>query len=311
MARKRKLDATPVEEPEAGAGEGRAAAGLWGGSMLNLMKGELSEARAKLAGLAAGVSLGLVSVEIPTNQIDDDIGSDRMGEWADDAAFEDLQADIARRGQRTPVRVRPVEPGWKPDPGAPLNVGNARFVLQSGRRRLAACRALARPVLALITTPEGDTEIDDLEERFLENTVREKLTAFEELISIGVISGRLGDLSQKQVAERLRVSTADVSLGVACLELREAIPAAIDIATAPKRAYRELIPRLRRAENETAVPAKPKARPTRRTRRYSRFTTTIAHGPRGVSLTIRGFRGDADGLLVRLEALLAEVDQEG
>jgi ParB family chromosome partitioning protein len=317
MARKQKLDATPVEDAidgdQAAQDGARSVGGFWGGSMVNLMKSELRETRQRLAGLAAGVSLGVVSVEIPTSQIDDDIGSDRAGDWRDDPEFESLVEDIRRRGQRTPVRVRPVDHGWRPDPINPHAVGEARFLLQSGRRRLAACKLLDRPVLALIATPEGDAEIDDLEERFLENTVRKSLTAFEELMSIGVFANRLSDLSQKEVAERLRVSAPDVSLGVACVELRDAIVAAVDVATAPKRDYRDLIPKLRRSADAARPPAAvPKIKnPDRIVRRYERFKASIAVGPKGASVAIRDFKGDINELVEQIEALLTELDRRG
>lgn len=322
MARKTRLDATPIlhsntaeteAETDTSSSEGSPrASGFWGGSMVNLMKGELRESRERLAALAAGVGLGIVTVEIPTNQIEDRLGSDRAGDWRDEEDFTQLVEDIRRRGQRAPVRVRPLDPAWQPDPTQPLAVGESRFLLQSGRRRLAACAALGRPVLALISTPESDAEIDDLEERFLENTVRKSLTAFEELMSIGLIANRLTDISQREVAERLRVSAPDVSLGVACVELRDAIMEAIDVATAPKRDYRDLIPKLRKRREASPAPSR-KTSPdpvVRRNHRFRRFTATVASSPRGTSVTIRGWRGDPEHLAKRIDALLAELDRE-
>ncbi|MFN3614335.1 MAG: hypothetical protein ACK4WC_07230, partial [Rubrimonas sp.] len=212
------------------------------------------------------------------------------------------------------IRVRPADPAWTPDPRAPLQTAPARFVVQSGRRRLAALRRLGRPALALVSTPEGEAEIDDLEERFLENTVRKSLTPFEELLSIGVLASRLGDLPQKEVAARLKISAPDVSLGLACLEMREQIAAAVDVATTPKRAYRDLIPRLRKgAPRANPDPKKDKqdqssATAQREKRRFRRFHASLVVEPRRATVAIRDWKGEPAALAARIEAFLRDLD---
>jgi hypothetical protein len=105
-------------------------------------------------------------------------------------------------------------------------------------------------VRAVIATVEGDAALADLEERFHENTMRKNLTGFEELLSVGLIADALTDLSQQEIAQRLSVSQNDVSLGRACVELHDKIVAEVDIASTPKRAFREIVPRLRGATAE-------------------------------------------------------------
>jgi ParB-like chromosome segregation protein Spo0J len=317
MARKPLLDGTPLrEDPPA---TGPAPGGFWGGSMSNLLKAELAEARARLDALSAAATRGLAVVEIPPDRIDDAVGSDRAAGWEDDPEFAALVDDIARRGQTTPVRVRPADPAWTPGPGGPSDPGEGRFLLQSGRRRVAACRRLGRPVLALVATPEGEAEMADLEERFLENRMRKALSGFEELVSIGVIARRWPDLGQREIARRLGVPHPDVSLGLACLDLGPLIMERVDVTATPKRAYRELIPRLR-AEAEGAAevprwtepgrfPAPPVSdSPTDEELAYRGFRARIAVGSRSARLVIRGYRGAPQDLRAKLEAFLAELD---
>ena len=157
--------------------------------------------------------------------------------------------------------MRPKNPDWQPDHDRPLDTAD-QFIIQSGRRRLAACRQLDRKVVAVLSTVEGEAALADLEERFHENTMRKNLSGFEELLSVGLIADALGDLSQHEIAQRLSVSQNDVSLGRACVELHDRIIAEIDIAATPKRAFREIIPRLR-GKSEGPKPPKTKTQVSR------------------------------------------------
>ncbi|KKK80181.1 hypothetical protein LCGC14_2826060, partial [marine sediment metagenome] len=135
---------------------------------------------------------------ISTAQIDDMVGSDRVGDWDKTEEFAALRDDISRRGQKQAIRVRPAQPDWQPDAKDPMQT-DARFVIQSGRRRLAAMRQLGKPVLAVVSTDEGEARLEDLEERFKENTMRQNLSGFEELLSIGLIAEAHQDLSQAEI----------------------------------------------------------------------------------------------------------------
>lgn len=245
MARKRKLSAEvpePVEAPETER-KGNMG-GMWAGSAMNMLKQRIEDAHGSLM---KGVMAGTVSLELTPDQIDDSVGSDRVTDWQADEDFQALVANIKRRGQTQPIRVRPSDPDWRADEANPLET-DARFVIQSGRRRLEACRQLGRPVLAIIATDEGDRTLADLEERFHENTMRRNLNGFEELLSIGLLAEGLKELTQTEIAERLGVAQGDVSLGLACVELRDTLLEEVDVAKTPKRQFRSIIPKLKRGE---------------------------------------------------------------
>ncbi|WP_298845251.1 ParB N-terminal domain-containing protein [uncultured Roseobacter sp.] len=247
MARKRKLSAdipddTPADETD--ATRRSTMGGMWAGSAMNMLKQRIDETHGSLHG---GVMAGTVALELDPDQIGDAVGSDRVTDWQDDADFAALVENIRRRGQTQPVRVRPENPDWAADEATPLQT-NDRFLIQSGRRRLEACRILGRKVLAIISTEGGDQTLADLEERFHENTMRRNLNGFEELISVGLLAKSLQELSQTEIAARLGVGQGDVSLGLACLELRDDILEQVDVAKTPKRQYRSIIPKLKRGE---------------------------------------------------------------
>ena len=249
MARKRKLDATvPDQTLDSGLDTeieptGRMG-GMWAGSAMNMLQQRIDDAHGSLL---SGVMAGTVALELAPDQIVDRVGSDRVTDWQADEDFASLVANIKRRGQTQPIRVRPVDKNWAPDQSNPLKT-NDKFLIQSGRRRLEACRQLGRPVLAIIASETADLALADLEERFHENTMRKNLNGFEELLSIGLLAESLKQLTQAEIAERLGVGQGDVSLGLGCLEHRAAIVEQVDVATTPKRQYRSILPKLKRGE---------------------------------------------------------------
>ena len=310
MPRKRKLDASLAEEPQ-GAAEGPeigGVGGFWGGSAMNMLKARLEEAQ---AGQGAAILAGLQAIELDAGQIVDEIGSDRRAGWETEPDFEALVADMKRRGQKQPIRVRPLDPDWRPAGQAPFAEG-ARFALQSGRRRLAAAEALGRPVLAVVATEAGDARLADMEERFLENTMRSDLTGYEELLSIGLLAQAQGDLSQAEIAAKLGVPPGDVSLGLSCLELAPRIERAVDVTTTPKRAFRTLIPQLRSKDRPLHTTAKD--RESKKDAVYSRDGIRVAAKRKkgGAVLEITGHAmeaGELADLSERIvEALLRDRD---
>ena len=247
MGKKRKLDATVDEtaledvgaEPRKGS-----MGGMWAGSAMNMLKQRIDDAHGSLMD---GVKAGTVVIKLDPDQIEDSVGSDRVTAWEQDEDFATLVANIKRRGQKQPIRVRPKSKDWEPDPSNPL-ITKDKFYIQSGRRRLAACAKIGIQVEAVIATEDGDLALADLEERFHENTMRKALNGFEELISIGLLAASLQELTQMEISERLGVAQGDVSLGMACLEHRNAILANVDVANTAKREYRKILPKLKRGE---------------------------------------------------------------
>ena len=311
MARKRKLDGTvaapsadPVaDQPESDQAKGPAMGGMWGGTATNMLKQRLTDTRASIA---KGVMAGTVALELHPDQVVDEAGSDRLSDWRSEPEFRALVDNIGRRGQVQPIRVRPKDPRWKPHPDDPLHSGDT-FVIQSGRRRLAACRELGMPVKAVISTESGDRALADLEERFHENTMRKNLSGFEELLSVGLIAEALGDLTQEEISERLSVSQADVSLGRACVDLHDRILAEVDIANTPKRAFRTIIPQLRKGRAEKPRPASEAA--VARAERQG-LKVNVTPGKTGLSVTIRTGRAvDPAWLAERLADLIEKEGQ--
>ncbi len=300
MARKRRLDATTIPlEDEIGEVGKPGMGGMWGGTAMNMLRQRLEDTRASIID---GVLNGTVAIELLPAQVEDSTGSDRQVGWEDDPEFQALMDNISRRGQTQAIRVRPVDPSWEPNRDHPLDTAD-KFIIQSGRRRLAACQILNRKVVAVIATVEGEAALADLEERFHENTMRKNLSGFEELLSIGLIADALGDLSQQEIAQRLSVSQNDVSLGRSCVELHDRIVAEVDIQNTPKRAFREIIPRLRGGVVEKLKA--PAAKVTKASQ--GPVQVLVKEGPSGaLSLTLKGADVTAEWLAKAVADMVAE-----
>ena len=300
MARKRKLDATPIPLKYEIGDEGKLGmGGVWGGTAMNMLRQRLNDTRATIID---GMMNSTVSIELLSAKIDDLSGSDCQVGWEDDPEFQALVDNIAQRGQTQAIRVRPANPACEHDCHHPLDTAD-KFIIQSGRCRLATCRLLDRKVVAVIATVEGEAALADLEERFHENTMRKNLSRFEELLSVGLIADALGDLSQQEIAQRLSVSQNDVSLGRSSVELHDRIVAEVDIRNTPKRAFHEIIPHLRGGVVE---------KPKKTAEKVSKATQGPVHisvkaGASGaLSLTLKGVDVDPDWLAKSMAELVAK-----
>ena len=175
--------------------------------------------------LISGVESGDIPIELAVEQVTDEVGSDRSGEWQRDEEFTVLKDNLEARGQRQPIVVRPADFSWQADRVNPtIAKPDDRFILQSGRRRLQACRELGLPVKAYVVIPHvEDLELSDLEERYFENAMRQDLCAFDELVSIGMLVAKAGEEGeqQKDLAVRIGQSKAELSRAINTLNNAE------------------------------------------------------------------------------------------
>lgn len=192
---------------------------------------------------------GLLLVKLDPRQIRDAVGSDRSDRLGPEDKFDELKEDIRKRGQRTPIRVRPDASDWQPDKMGQVAEAD-RFILQSGRRRLQACVELNEPIVAIVTavTQDTDAKLDDLVERFSENAIRADLTGFENYLSIGEIAEHLDDMNQSEVSEILSVAREEVSVGQAVFRYQDDLIGMIgeEVRSLSKRQVRPLIARVKR-----------------------------------------------------------------
>jgi ParB family chromosome partitioning protein len=129
---------TPIAIPPTDDGHPVRQSGVSGslkamGLTLKNLSDEADEARALKAQLATGARV----VELDPNLVDPSFVRDRLAEQEGEA-FEVFKAGLAADGQQVPILVRP----------APSAEG--RYQAAYGHRRLAALRALGRPVKAIV-----------------------------------------------------------------------------------------------------------------------------------------------------------------
>lgn len=121
MARKRKLNANLsdvlVEEQAEAANSKGGVGGMWAGSAMNMLKQRIDDAHGTLV---QGILSGTVALELDPAQIEDAVGSDRVAGWQEDDDFQQLIANIKRRGQTQPICMRPSGDDWRPNDDNPL-----------------------------------------------------------------------------------------------------------------------------------------------------------------------------------------------
>lgn len=245
--------------------------GNWSKMARESMEKSLLETREALGlareTLASGIKQGLIPIEIPEGQIIDEVGTDRILE-ADDAedgadSFASLLENIRTRGLRVPLRVRPTDPEWEIDPANPRDIEGQTFAVQSGRRRLAACRQLGIAPTAFLTFPKGDLNTADLEERFFENAARKNLSLIEKLYSIGLIASNMEDMSQAKIAEIIGVNAPYVSRGLAVVEYFDRLKEDLDLKSASAREIDEALKGYRGEAPKSDLPSTERSRAQR------------------------------------------------
>lgn len=195
---KRAALAASIEALRDGAGRSEEAVprGIVGRALEVHKEGLLERLRALEAVQPAAAAPGDVLVRLDPALIDEPLPPDRDARAFADVAFEALKASIAERGQDTPVTVRP---------------RGARFELAAGRRRLAACRALGRPVLARVLQLDEDAM---LALQYRENAERTDVTPYERGRWLAALAERgwsttrlaaLTGLSQPSIVDYLRL----------------------------------------------------------------------------------------------------------
>ncbi len=261
--------------------------------------------------LRQGIREGRLAVRIPTSQIDDEMGSDRVDGWADDAEFDALLADIERRGQLQPVQVECRSTEWLPlglagdepveaseaSADDPDGVGNRRFTLIAGRRRLEACRRLGRPVLATIAFRVTESGAGQLVDRFLENRMRADLSPFERLRSIGELAASGIAANDTELSTLIGVDRGTISRGRRVFENASRLEAIIDVRTATRD---EILDAIARLDGQAVGGEKPAEKPRRGrivatrmlTRKVGSTTVVVKRGPRGVSFSMAGGKLD-------------------
>jgi len=136
----------------------------------------------------SALASGQILVEIEPDRIQDALPRDRLTTAFSGPEFESLKRSIEKDGQLIPVAVRKTSDGV--------------FEIAAGRRRLEACRQLARPVLARVQ------ELDDsemLQLQYDENEQRSDIATFERALWYQAVQKQFS-LSTPEMARRFDIS---------------------------------------------------------------------------------------------------------
>ena len=296
----KRAEAKAAQQKEENTEEKQRLSGNWSRMAISEMERTLRETREMKSvmqkTLVEGILNGDIPLEIPVDQIEDELGTDRILEAPDDEgnteSFESLVENIRARGLRVPLRVRPKDPEWKPSEENPRDVGEASFVLQSGRRRLAACKKVGITPIAFVSLEEGDSRFNDLQERFFENAVRKNLSLIEKLYSIGLLAQDLDNMSQEKIADALGVGQAYVSRGLAVVENFDQLKKDLDLSSVTSRDIDNALKQYRKG---TPVSQTPEATRKRKARASISASLpfkkkTIGHASVSLKATAQGER---------------------
>ena len=224
-----------------------------------------------------------------------------------------LADSLKERGQLQPIRVR-----W--------DVAMERWVIIAGERRWRAAVQAGLPTITAVEAAKPLTADEILEEQLIENCVREDLKPIEQARAYKALIDSRG-ISQRQLAETLRIAQATVAKTLALLTLPEEIQAAVDASEiGPTEAYQlsrvddpqeqvrmaheAKAGRLRRDEIEQRIRATRKGRGGIRGKAKKVTTRTFktAGGPR---VTVEFKKGlDGRSLVAALREALAQAERE-
>ena len=219
---------------EAHASQDESAGGAWNAAFGRAALGaELIKRQTELQ--LATVLRGDLVFELTPDQIDDEVGSDRIGDWINDESFTALKSSITQNGQDTPIQVMPSDPDWEPEfdqENQPITNG-LRFQLVGGRRRVEVLKQLKRSIrTTCVPVPENQASFDQLHRRYRENAERENLSLYEEFIAIGELlesaSNADPTLKARAFAKSMSLSEVKVSKAKAVFAHRLRIEDEID-----------------------------------------------------------------------------------
>ena len=160
--------------------------------------------------------------QIPPDRLAPDPNQPRK-EFAPESLAQ-LAQSLQERGQLQPIRVR-----WD---GA-----LERWVIIAGERRWRAAVQAKLPMVTAVEASGPLTEAEILEEQLIENCLREDLKPIEQAKAYQALLTSRG-LSQRQLAERLRISQATIARSLALLHLPDELQASVESGElAPNAAY--------------------------------------------------------------------------
>lgn len=285
-------------EVKSATGPMKGAGSAWKAGALAQSQAAVDEAREALAN---DVLEGRHELLLQPDQLTDPLGTDRRDDWKDQDVYQKLFQSIEANGQDTPVVVVPQNDGWRPDPLAPLSVGDAKFVLLTGRRRHAVAAQLGRPVRAILAPQAMRSAVNQTFERlfvrFRENEERENLGAFERLLSIGEMYEALkadgGTLTAVAFAKRIGVHESVVSRARTVFARKD------EILNAFKNVYDLSFGDLQKAiatlDQTQKLPASKPAKLTAK-RKVGQRNLTLTHAKGALSVNVAGITVDQEQL---------------
>ena len=155
-----------------------------------------------------------------------------------------LAESLKERGQLQPIRVR-----W--------DAAMESWVIIAGERRWRAAVQAGLPTITAVEATKPLTEDEILEEQLIENCVREDLKPIEQARAYKALIDSRG-ITQRQLAEKLRIAQATVAKTLALLTLPGEIQASVDASEiGPAEAYQ--LSRIDDPEEQTAMAREAKA----------------------------------------------------
>lgn len=140
----------------------------------------------------SAISDGVQLIELNPDEIIDTLPRDRVEAAFEDDDFIRFKKSIDDEGQYVPILVRPAD--------------GKGYEIAAGRRRLAACRALGRKVLARVTELDDDAM---LTLQYRENAERENISTYERARWLAAVAERQ-KLTTTEMANRFNISQPSI-----------------------------------------------------------------------------------------------------